>query len=476
MERSSANAVLHRSAAAMLVALCAAPAAAQGPPTYHVQADSVRFAIDNPFRMYWLKGTDTLGAPQHEQSVESHVWSGPPETPRLTIHQLVLNVDRRTSDDTFDLAPDGQVLAINHRPPTGDERVDLLLRLPSRPLRPGTHWSDTLESGGTDPGGREWYDVNRDYRVVRLIDTLGVHGVADIRAVGRIRMRFGFWVDSTSDEAAWIDVTGPETERYLFDPKGGRLLFRTWNMDLRGRGVAPNGHSDTLPAGLLSEETMVRDDSPRTEFLLSPLPGTDTSVSVSADGYPILLHTTARGGQRLTASLTRNDGMVGVARLALQDHAVSGFDASWADSTTFQHIGIVVRHDSLEVHRSGRADTSFAIPPHDIWGIADYGMDELLCPILLPAPRDGSARSIAIFRPYPGHWDTDTVVAHTRADGILFTLHSPDGFTQTLFVTSDGDYLFGQDSHNARRVPVDSPRQARLKTIIAHARESQGGG
>ena len=423
--------------------------------------------------MYWLVGTDTIGPPQHEWSVESHVWSGTGSAPQVIIHQLLLNVNRRTNVDTFSLAPNGRVTAVNHRPPTGDERVDLFLQLPHVALLPGTRWSDSLRASGTDPGGAEWYDVDRDYRVVRLIDTLGYHGIADIAADGQIRMRFGFWVDSAAGTAAWIDVIGPVKEHYLFDPARGRLLRRTWSMDLRGKGVAPTGRRDTVPAGLSSDETVARDDSPRAAFLLAPLPGTDTSMSVTAAGSAILLHTTGREDDRITASMTRNDGMVGVARAVFRDHAVSAFSGTWAGDGTMQRIEVAVRSDSLVVHRTAVAETTLPIPPAAAFGIADYGMEELLSPVLLSLPRDGAPRPVAVFRPYPGHWDIDTVAAQARGDGVVFSLGAAGtAGPQTLFFTPDGDYLYRQDADNTRRVPIDSVRQAKLRAAIAR----MGGG
>lgn len=443
---------------------------AQRPARYQIAPETLRYEMENPFRMYWVRGADTVGAPQHERSVESHAWRGSAEHPELVIRQLLLNVSRRSASDTFTVVPNGRVEAINHRPPTGAQRVDLLLQLPSTPLVSGTRWSDTVRSTGTDPGGAQWYEVTRAYHVVRITDTLGFRGVADVAAEGTIRMRFGFWTDSAAGKAAWIDVMGPVAEQYLFDVERGRLLRRSWSMDLRGRGVAPGG-SDTVPAGLRSQEVLALADSPRLHFLLAPVPGPDSSVSIrTSDGASILLHTIARAPGHIASSLTRNDGMVGVAAVDLRAGAVTGYSATWADTqaTTRLHR-ISVRPDSLVVTRSGKRDTTLALPGGGRWGIADYAMEELLTPVLLAIPRDGTAHPISVFRPYPGHWDSGTVVAQDRAGLVLVVLRLGEKASpQVLLMTPDGDYLFGEDSDpaKARRVPVNAARQAQLQAAL----------
>ena len=452
----------------IVAALCGVSMAASAQaPHYQVAHDTLRYEMDNPFRMYWVSGADTIGTPQHELSVESHVWSGPSATLRVAIRQLVLNVGRRLHTDTFDIAPSGRVVAVNHSAPTGAQRVDLLLQLPSTELRVGSEWRDTVSATGTDPGGAEWYEVIRTYHVRRMIDTLGSRGVADVAAEGKIRMRFGFWVDSSAGRAAWIDVTGPVTEQYLFDGARGRLLRRHWSMNLRGRGVSPTG-PDTLPAGLRSEELLAIADSPRVRFLLAPIPGADTSVSVNTEnGAAILLHTVARGPEKISSSLTRNDGLVGVAAVGIRDSLVTSYSATWADTgfaTRAQSISI--RGDSLLLARSGREDTTLSLPREGAWGIADYAMQELLAPVLLAIPRDSAPHPLAVFRPYAGHWDTGTATVRDRAGlvVVILDLGGTNGPAVLLF-TQDGDYLFGENSDpvKARRVPVNAKRQATLQ-------------
>jgi hypothetical protein len=453
----------------VLACLGFATAGAQAPARYRVARDTLRYEMDNPYRMYWVRGTDTLGLPQHELSVETHLWRGSEAQPEVVIRQLSLNVGRSTRTDTFGLAPNGRVEAINHRPPSGAQRIDLLLRLPSSPLGNGTRWTDTVQAIGKDRGGDEWYEVVREYRVVRLFDTLGTRGVADVAAQGTIRMRFGFWIDSATGKAAWIDVVGPVKETYLFDTAQGRLLRRSWTMDLRGRGVGPSG-PDTIPAGLRSEEVLTLSNSPRVRFLLTPLPGADTAISVNVDNDgAVLLHTVARTPQRIVASLSRNDGMVGVASAEVDAARVKAYDATWAEAAAELRIQrVVVRKDSLVLQRTGKRDSVFAVPAAS-WGVADYSMQELLAPMLLAVPRDGAAHPFAVFRPYAAHWDTGTVVARERGGLVLVVLRlSEKNGPETVLLTPDGDYLFGENSGptKARRVPTDTARQKQLQAAL----------
>jgi len=291
---------------------------------YSARHDTLRYAIDNPYRMYWLHGADTVGPERHEESVESHVWGGTAAQPELTVRNQLLDVSRRLQRHTFAIAPNGRVRTIDRQPPGASQAVDALLQLPPSPLRAGASWTDTVRATGRDAAGPDLYEVARRYRVQRMLDTLGGHDVADVEAQGTVRYRYGFVANTATGKVAWVDLTGPDSERYLFDTRSGRLLARRWDMHLTGHGVAPDA-PDTVPAGLESSEASTVSDSPLTRFLLDPLPGTDTSITFAMQNKTIiLLHTTARSGKEITASLTRNDGMVGIASVDVDSSRVTG--------------------------------------------------------------------------------------------------------------------------------------------------------
>ena len=250
----------------------------------------------------------------------------------------------------------------------------------------------------------------------------------------------------------------------------GRLLERAWKMDLRGRGVPPKGSTDTVAAGLLSEEVMRVSDSPRTRFLLRALPGADTSATVDTKrNAPILLHTIARDGSSITSSLTRNDGMVGVAHSQFEGATVRTYDATWADSGESLVTHHVSRHGAnLLVHRSDKPDSKQPLP-ESAWGIADYAMEELLAPALLAIPRDGRAHPFAVFRPYPNHWDLGTVSVTPRADAFVCVLSMKDAAPEIIVLTAAGDYLYGEDTgkSSAKRFPFGAARQEHLRALFA---------
>ncbi|HKV51499.1 MAG TPA: hypothetical protein VJO52_09880, partial [Gemmatimonadaceae bacterium] len=432
--------------------------------------DTLRYTILNPFRLYWLRGDDTVGPEQRELSVESHVWDGPPERPRVTIRNQLLDVSRRLQHHVFALEPNGRLRTVDGGAPRASQSSDLLLGLPPAPLRAGTSWTDTVRMDGTDPAGAELYQVIRTYNVRQVLDTLGARHVAQVEAQGTIHYRFGFLVDSEAHKIAWLDVAGPDTEQYLFDTDAGRLLGRRWTMHLVGRGVPPDA-PDTVPAGLESLEVVSLANTPLTRFLLEPLPGADTSLTFTVSNRSIiLLHTTARGRTRISASLARNDGLVGVASVDVNASSITGYRATWTDSTSLRTQAVTVRAGSLLVVRRGQPETSVAIPAGASWGIADYAMNELLTPVLLALPRDGAPHPIAIFRPYTAHWDTGTARVRTRGDFIAVALEiAGEQSPETMVFTKDGDFLFGDnaDAIDTRRVPSDARRIGHLQAALA---------
>lgn len=463
---------LVRAACAVAAFLAAADVAPSQAPRYAARHDTLRYTIDNPFRMYWLHGSDTVGPQQHEVSVESHVWGGSPSQPDVTVHNQLLDVSRRMQRHVYALSPNGYVRTIDRRRPGASQALDLLLPLPPMALRAGTSWTDTVSASGTDAAGPELYEVIRRYTVRRMLDTLGARRVADVDARGSIHYRFGFSVDAATHTTAWLDVAGPDTERYLFDTEAGRLIARQWDMHLVGQGVPPDA-PDTVPAGLESVETIALSNTAATRFRLDPVPGADTSLTFIVQSQAIILsHTTARRATQIMTSLTRNDGMVGVATADVSGSRIAGYRATWADSTGLRTQSITVRGSALLFVRHGERDTSVAIPAGASWGIADYAMDDLLAPVLLAVPRDGASHAVAVFRPTSAHWDTGTATARTSGDFVVLALElSGDTRPETLVFTRDGDFLFGDnaDAPGTRRVASDAKRFARLQAAMTAA-------
>jgi hypothetical protein len=439
-------------------------------PRYVVQRDTIRYELRNPFRMYWARGRDTIGDPVNAVSVETHVWSGTADRPVVRVAYQSLGVSRFAKSNDYVLSPTGRILTIDGKPPGPGERGDLLIPLPAQALRVGVRWTDTTGTGpGKGADGEELDETIRAWEVARLFDTLGTH-VADVRARGSWHMQLSYLADSATHRLAWLDVQGPMAEHDLFDVTHGRLLERSWHMDLRGRGVPPSGAPDTVAAGLRSAERMTISDSPRIRFLLRPLPGADTSVTVDTTRQSsILLHTSMRGANRMTSSLSRNDGMVGIAEIEFDGGAPVSYKATWAESGAGLIEQSLTRGaGGLVVHSSQRRDTTLALP-NVAWAIADYGMSELLAPAVLSLPRDGVAHPLAVYRPYPGHWDQGTASVLARGGALIATLRFGTEAPALLAFTPEGDLLYGENSgpRGAKRFPSDAVRQARFRTLLS---------
>ena len=455
-----------------VVCLWAALVAPQlsGQTAYRPAADTTFILLVNPYRMYWVRGTDTLSQPQHAVSVEAQRWEKAEPQLRVIVQQWGLDVHRRTSKDTFLVAAQGAVVKINGHPPGLNERVDLLLQLPKATLAPGLAWADTLRSSkGSGPGGDGLYEVTRTYHVDQFVDSNGTT-FAHVSARGLVHYRDSWWVDSAAGAFASLDVSGPVTERFLFAVRAGRLVERSWSMNLTGRGSLPgdSGRVDTTAAGLISAETQRIISSERAHLLTRALPGRDTSVSL--DQGPILLHTVLRQPQDVESGMARNDGLVGTTRAHFVDGRVASFEALWTDTAdTPRRIAISLVHDSLRVRDAGQPDTMVAIPAV-WWGVADYAMAELLVPVFLSRTPDSVAAPFAIFRPYARHWDVGLAMLRQLGENFVASYRLGTDTARTLFlITKDGDLLMGQNSDptGAERMPAEgSARRARLEAIL----------
>lgn len=454
-------------AIALAATAIAAPAQA---PVYRAPRDTVYIALVNPYHMFWVRGADTLGSPLTDISVERQLWRS--DGGRLVVRadQRTLNVSRHVAVDTMTVAPNGRLLLVGGKPPGPTGRVDFLLRLPDRPLTPGATWSDTLDTAADSSMKR--YRVERSYRVVGPVDSLGRHLVR-VEAEGTVRYRDGWWADSARGLRIGIDVSGPVHESFLFDPAAGQLVGRSWKMELRGRGTVPRDSRslDTLPAGLDAREDHVQLTADAARLASRELPGADTSVT-SSEGSAILLHTVRRSRDSVESALARNDGLVGVARARFSNGVPESYAAEWTQGIEppkerrVTHVG-----DSLRVGGEGR-DTTVAIPAAS-WGIADYAMEESLAPVLLALAQAGdtAARPFAIYRPYARHWDIGQIQLRHLAGGVVAYILLGDAVKPAVMLLSeDGDYLYGYNAapKGAERAPKPgTARRAKVEAMLA---------
>ncbi|MDB4947411.1 MAG: hypothetical protein JWM27_60 [Gemmatimonadetes bacterium] len=433
-------------AAALLAVIAATGADAQQPARYRAAPDTTFVQTINPYHLYWVRGGDTIGKPTREVSVERQVWRDAGDHLDISTSSMRLDVARTIKEEALAIAPDGRVLRIAGARPTSHGRIDFALHLPPRLLAAGVRWRDTVE--GTGPG-TDFYRVERSYEVARMRDTLGTR-VADVRATGSVAFR------QQLGEGLGMDVTGPVAERYLFDVRGGRLLFRRWDMDLRGVGTVPRekGGVDSLRAGLRSvqEETAVSAELGR--LMTRDVAGADTTAT-PADRAAYALHVATVAGDTVRSALALRDGTVGTVTMRYRAGRPVSYQALWTDpagSTRRQVLdmagrGLIVVGGPDDV--PAYTDTAKGSPARD-WAVADVGMDELPGPVLVALPADSAPRRLAIYRPLLGRWDTAGVTVRRLPGGIaarIVAAGGPDATTRgfgddsvLLFATADDPY------------------------------------
>jgi len=196
------------------------------------------------------------------------------------------------------------------------------------------------------------------------------------------------------------------------------------------------------------------------------LPSGDTLVAFAKQG-PILYYTIGGTRDSITSSMVRNDGLVGWASSQWVRGRPTAFSARWADP---QGVKVDIRGEvtGREVRLHG-AKTDLLVAPEFPWGIADYGMDDQLVPLLRTLARD-TAQAIAVWRPYGQKWDTLTVRTHA-VDSVLFVSYGPI----TWGISADGRLLLMEDrEHSAQRRPLEGNSHfAEYRRIAAIRQPSQ---
>jgi hypothetical protein len=226
---------------------------------YQPSPDTLRFQSLNSYLMYFVRGTDTLGEPVSTTTRESRhlrtVAGGLELWTRLEGEGF-------SAQESYTLTPEGRVIAVGGKP-VGDApnaRVDVLPRLAigGRAMNVGTQWSDTVSVRRTQSYGLTYYDVARNYRVIRTVDTLDTK-LALLVANGQMKLRQGGWQDSAQGVAWWQEVRGPVTDTVWFDTRAGNIHQTFTIMNLVGTGgYGPLAGGVTMPSGLRSSVRMTR--------------------------------------------------------------------------------------------------------------------------------------------------------------------------------------------------------------------------
>ena len=151
-------------------------------------------------------------------------------------------------------------------------------------------------------------------------------------------------------------------------------------------------------------------------------PAADTFVTWSP--RPVLYHTVSREPDQVRTALIRADGLAGVADVQFAGSVPTNAQVTWRrGGQTLRSIQLQVRRDSLHVKDS--VLQVYPIPS-DEWLIADYGMEDLLLPVL-GALEHEATRTIAVYRPYAAKWDTLQVRSnHTGGRRLVEIQSAPD--------------------------------------------------
>lgn len=418
--------------------------------------------------LYFVRGVDTTRMTGTAPRIARLVWVPSRRGDALVVTTTALDVHRGVTVDTLRLDAHGNVVAVGADSASAHDRYSLFLRLPVPPgaLDSGATWGDTIAPGWPAAGSRSLSVHITGYHVEGSADTLGAEATI-VSVEGVARYRQSDWVDSTAETTYQVDATGPMHETWWLDPKHGELLARRRELGLTGIGVVPGAQgSDTIPVGVSADDAWGRIGPDRAAVLARPLPGRDTSWTVTS--APVILHTVNALGQAIESGLARNDGVVGTALVQTTGAGPVQYQALWtapgsADTTALASI----RNDTL--YLTGTRSGAWPVPSTP-WAIADEGMEEQLVPALRTLA-DSQTVALPTFRPRTAEWDTLTASARYLPGGarlFLLSHRGPAGRIAVL-VDSTGALLTVEkatDPPSRRLPPAGSSRRAQLDQLI----------
>ena len=469
--------------AATLVLLLLSPGRlpAQDTFRYRAPAGPVCHLTTNPFFLFHVRGSDTLGTRVTERGVECETWT--PRSDGFAIESEIrtLGVDPGARHQTAVVTGSGKTRYINGARDTLTGHTDFLLPIPpgGLPLNPGYHWTDTATARAQGLIGEHLYQLIRTFTVARTLDTLGRH-LTEIQGTGTARYRDGWWRDQPAGLYTWLDVSGPLEETYYLDPQAGQQVARRWRMHLTGRGGVPDSARDTLMAGLESEQREAPVEPERLRQLGRARPAGDTTYTVDGTSRGLLFaHTVARSLASIASSMARVDGMLGTAESVSAAGGPVSYSVRWtAPEEPDISLDITARADSVRI--AGTRTAGYPLPSAP-WGIADYAMTEHLVPVWLAMPVQSEPVVLRVYRPYPDKWeDYQTLIR--RVDEALLVIMRPvakdakDGsqVVSIYLITTDGDLLYGENSDPRGAVRLPKPGTARrvmVERLLAKLRQ-----
>lgn len=444
-------------------------------PRYLPQRDTLVITARNPFHMFFVRGSDTLGNAVLSRDLTRQVWRAKGDAVDIEVLRRDLDFARKDTVIHSLAGPDGHALPRDGHAPYG--LPSSLMPLPSVAIRPGLEWRDSSVIARDTNDFKVRFEWVMTYRVRRVIDTLGSK-VADVVADGRYRMR-DQWGD-TAKKRLWIDVQGPDHETFLFDITRGRLAYRSWDMKLRGWGGGKlPGDSvatpDSVPAGLDSKTFDRLVPAEELGIVGYRQRGRDTSLTFTVPDLGLAgVHVIDRSADSIVSTHIRGDGDVTVERAVFAKGALVRFARAWSDTALRGYRETVtIRGDSLQVARTGAPSRAFRSPVRRT-GVGDIGREELLVPLLMNLPED-SAASLAVFRPKFRKFDVAKVGRrHVEGGGWVFEL-SWNGTEESdvWLVTEDGDLLLieKRSDEYTRRVPNQMRRVQLMSELSSRAKK-----
>lgn len=238
--------------APLLTIAAAAPGSAQQ-LAYQATNDTIHYVSVNTYLLYFVQGSDTLGSPVNTRTLESRKATALAGNLAVWVRLQGMDSAQFQVEETYTVDLTGRLLAVGGKPlaEAPYARVDLLPRFPSPPGRlvPGLSWTDTVATQSEQPYGRTFYEVRREYRVLRMVDSLGT-SLALVVGQGQMRLRQGGWQDEAGKYAWWQEVAGSIVDTVYFDAQHGLVHASFAVLDLVGTGGAVGG--PVLPSGLRS--------------------------------------------------------------------------------------------------------------------------------------------------------------------------------------------------------------------------------
>jgi hypothetical protein len=462
--------------AAAALSVLVAPVQHAQAPRYRAQSDTLVMTRRNPFHMYFVRGTDTLGNAVLSHDLTREVWRAKGDSIDVEVMRRDLDFGKKDTVIRYLVSPDGRALAREGHKPYGLPAS--LMPLPTVAIRPGLEWRDSSVITRDTNDFKVRFEWVMTYRVRRVLDTLGSK-VADVVADGRYRMR-DQWGD-TARKREWVDVQGPDHETFLFDITRGRLAYRSWDMKLRGWGGGKlPGDSvaspDSVPAGLDSKTFDRLVPAEELGIVGFRQRGRDTSLTFTVPDLGLAgVHVIDRSADSIVSTHIRADGAVTLQRAVFAKGALVRFERAWSDTALHGYRETAaITGDSLIVARTGAPRRAFRAPARRI-GVGDLGREELLVPLLMNLPDDSAGTSVAVFRPKFRKFDVAKVTRrHVDGGGWVLEL-AWDGAEESdvWLLTEDGDLLLieKRSDEYTRRVPSQMRRVQLMSELSSRVKK-----